>query len=250
MNPKLTYATQGLSQDCTRVVPGTETPEQPVESADLLGKLQNFAAIPAIDFLDETTNFSLKGRGQEFLVRNESGQLYLVQAPAATHSPVARSPAEIVQFLDDEFSRHQTSEPEPVMVSKGGLRGKLGSLRVLVGLIAGWAVIAYFTFKEAGPEGVVIVEDAARAANFSQQLEGRYGAESPAGASVFEVRTGRVKVYLTSEEGVDREPIMDKAYVIGQREGAVVMVVENGAVLALNETGALVFEDEVYPRLP
>ena len=43
---------------------------------------------------------------------------------------------------------------------------------------------------------------------------------------------------------------MDKAYVIGQREGAVVMVVENGAVLALNETGALVFEDEVYPRLP
>ena len=96
---KISYSTSELSDDCGQVVIGGKTEAQEVESGELLAKLQAFAAIPAVDLVDAAPTISLMGKGSEFLVRNEGGQLFLVEAPTATNSPVQKSPAEIVQFL-------------------------------------------------------------------------------------------------------------------------------------------------------
>ena len=250
MKTDLNYSTRGLNEAGNQIEPGANTPEKPVASAALLEILKNFAGIPSVDLVDVDASISLKAKGQEFIVSNESGQLYMVQAPAATNSAVARSAEEIVQFLDDEFTPAQAEEKEEVVITTGKTRDNLGSPKMLVGLLAVWAVIAYFTLAPDELEGVEIIDDSARQESFAQRIEGRYGVEDPPGEAVFVVQDGRVKVYLTSEEGVDTEPALDEAFSFGQRDGDVVLVIANGAILSLDATGALVFEDEVYPRIP
>jgi len=250
MTSKLTYSSRGLNEDCTKVVPGATTADHPVESADLRGRLRNFAAIPAVEFVGQDARISLTGKGQEFVASNEGGQLFLVQAPAAKNSAVPRSPDEIVQLLDDEFSPASPEVEEEVVITTGKARDKFGSPKLLMGLVAVWAVIAFFVLAPEGPEGVTLVDDSAREANFAQQVEGRYGDAGPEGEGVFVVQDGRLRVFLTSADGVDVEPSLDEAFAFGHRDGELVLVVENGAILSRDETGALTFEDEVYPRLP
>ena len=249
--PKLTYSTRNLNDDCSEVAAGTSIAERAVESAELLEKLRSFAAIPAVDFIEVDASLSLKGKGVEFLVTNEGGQLFMVQAPAVKNSPVQRSPEEIVQFLDDEFSPSSAApEEEELVLRPNSTRDKVGSPKMLIGLVAIWAIIAYVTLAPEGIENVTMVDDAAREANFAQQIEGRYGNAEPGGVAVFVVKNGRFQVFLNSADGLDTEPSLDQAYSFGHRDGELVLVVENGAVLSRNAVGALVFEDEVYPRIP
>mgnify|MGYP003675090333 CR=1 FL=1 len=248
---KITYSTRNLSEDCDMIVPGTNSPERTIESAGLLEKLQRFSEIPAVNFVDESASMSLKGKGVEFVVTNEGGQLYMVEAPTATNSPVLRSPAEIVQFLDDEFSPPVVpTTMDDVVIRPPSMRDKLGSPKLLFGLVAVWAVIFYFVTRAEGPEGVSMIKDGARAADYAAQFQGRYGALSPAGSTVVVFEDGRVKVYLTTEAGVEDAPIMDQSASFGERNGKVVLVVENGAVLDRDLSGSLVFDEEVYPRIP
>ena len=248
---KITYSTRNLSEDCGMIVPGTSSPEQMIESADLLGKLRRFGAIPAVDFVDESASLSLRGKGLEFVVNNEGGQLYMVQAPTATNSPVLRSPEEIVKFLDDEFSPPAApTAMDDVVIRPPSMRDKLGSPKLLFGLVAVWAVVFYFVTESESPEGVSMIKDGARASDYAAQFQGRYGALSPAGSTVVVVEDGRVQVYLTTEAGMEGDPIMDQRASFGERNGKVVLVVENGAVLDRDLSGALVFDEEVYPRIP
>lgn len=248
---KLTYSARNLSDDCSEITAGSNSPERTIESEELLGKLRNFASIPTVDFIDVDANLSLKGNGLEFLVTNENGQLFMVQAPAMKNSPVQRTPEEIVQFLDDEFSPPSAeAEEEEMVLRPNSTRDKVGSPKVLIGLVVIWAVIAYVTLAPEGIENVTMVDDAAREANFAQQIEGRYGNEGPDGMAVFVVKNGRFQVFLKGADGLDAEPSLDQSYRFGYRDDELVLVVENGAILSRDAAGSLLFEDEVYPRMP
>ncbi len=60
----------------------------------------------------------------------------------------------------------------------------------------------------------------------------------------------RFKMFDVTEDGVESEPFVDEIFTVGQRGGAAVIVLADGVVLSQNATGDLVYEDEVYPRLP
>ncbi|MBT5903633.1 MAG: hypothetical protein HOH58_16150 [Opitutaceae bacterium] len=249
--PKISYQANGLSEDSSAVAADQTHAAIPVASAELLARLQAFAAVPAVDLLDvkATVVLQVEGGG-EFTVRNEAGQLFMIESPASENTPLMRSPEEIVQFLDDEFSPEEVEEIEEVVVETSKARTVLNSPILLIALVVVFGVLAYSTFKPEAPEGVSFVDDSARQLSFSQQFEGRYGAVVEDGDLLYVIEGDRFKIFEVLEDGLESEPFVDETYTIGQRDGAAVIVLENGAIMGHNSSGGLVFEDEVYPRLP
>lgn len=246
----LSYSTQGLSADCSAVADGAHTDATPIETAALLERLQAFAAIPSVDLIDvqPTVTITVQGGG-EFIVRNETGSLYLTQVPTAEHSAMQKSAEEIVQFLDDTFTPAAAEEVEEVVVTTSKGRSLANSPALLAGLLVVWAVIAFFVLREPGPEGVSIITDPARIDSLADQIDGRYGADQEDGDTVYVVQNGRFRIFEVTDTGVDAEPFDDVAFAFGQQGGQVVLVLENGAVIGRGPEGGLVFEDETYPAL-
>ena len=172
----------------------------------------------------------------------------MVQAPAASNSPVPRSPEEIVTFLDEEFTPEAVEEVEQVVVKTSKTRTVLNSPVLLIALLAVLAGSLYFNLRELGPEGVVFERDASRAAAMAEQFHGRYGSMEE-GATLYVVENGRFKVFGIDEAGEEPVSIMDEAIALGSRDGVEVFVTESGMLLSQNATGDLVFEDETYPRI-
>ena len=249
--PNISYQANGLSEDCSTVAEDlTHEPVQ-VTAADLLVRLQAFAAVPAVDLLDvqATVVLNVEGGG-EFTVRNEAGQLFMIQSPASENTPLMRSPEEIVQFLDDEFTPEEVAEIAEVVVETSKARSVLNSPILLVVLVAVLLVLLFITLKPEAPEGVNFVNDVALQASYTQEFEGRYGAVAEDGALLYVIEGDRFKMFDVTADGVDSEPFVDEVFTFGQRAGAAVIVLADGVVMSHNSTGDLVYEDEVYPRLP
>lgn len=248
---KISYQVNNLSEDCVEVAADQTHPETPIASADLLVRLRSFLAVPAVDLIDAKATVVLKVEaGGEFTVRNEAGQLFLIQSPASENTPLIRSPEEIVQFLDDEFTPEEIDDTEEVVVTTSKARTILNSPILLVVLVVVFAFLLIRAIQPEAPEGVSMVNDSSRVATFTEQFAGRYGAIEADGDVLYVVEADRFKVFEVTDEGIDPEPFMDEGISFGQRDGSVVLVLDNGVVLVRNETGDLVFDDEVYPRLP
>ena len=248
---KISYQANNLSEDCGQVAADQSHPETPITSVDLLVRLRSFAAIPAIDLLDTKATVVLKVAGNgEFTVRNEAGQLFMIQSPASENSQLMRSPEEIVQFLDDEFSPEDVVEAEVVVVTTSKARTILNSPILLVALALVFAFLFFRAIQPEGPEGVTLVSDSKRVATFTEQFAGRYGAVEEDGDVLYVIEANRFKVFEVTDEGLDPEPFMDEVISFGQRDGSVVLVLGNGVVLERSATGDLVFGYETYPRLP
>ncbi len=248
---EISYQANNLSEDCGQIAADQSHPETPIISADLLVRLRSFEAVPTIDLLDAkaTTVLKIEGNG-EFTVRNEAGQLFMIQSPASENSQLMRSPEEIVQFLDDEFSPEDVVETEKVVVRTSKARAILNSPILLVTLALVFDFLLFRAIQPEGPEGVTLVSDSARVATFTEQFAGRYGAVEEDGDVLYLIEADRFKVFEVTDEGLDPEPFMDEAILFGQRDGLVVLVLGNGAVIERSATGDLVFGDETYPRLP
>ncbi|GAB5559170.1 MAG: hypothetical protein SynsKO_08170 [Synoicihabitans sp.] len=248
--PIISYTTTDLSADCSQVQTDVSTEETSISSADLLERLRAFGNIPAVDLIDSRPSIQLKieGRGS-FVINNEAGQLFMVESPASENSPVMRTPEEIVQFLDDEFTPADVEEVEEVVVETSKARSILNSPILLVVLVAVFGASLYFSLQPEPPEGVTMITDSSRVAGFEAEFAGRYGYNEP-GDTIYVVEDGRFKVFEVTEDGYDPDALLDEEISFGQRGGEVVMVVSNGAVLSRDQVGALVFEDEIYPRLP
>lgn len=246
----LSYSTQGLADDCTAVAEGAHTDVAPIETSALLEKLEAFAAIPSVELIDAqpTLTIALDGGG-EFIVRNESGSLFMTQVPTAEHSAMQKSPAEIVQFLDETFTPAEVEEEEEVVIKTSKGRSFANSPGLLAGLLGVWAIVAFFVLREPGPEGVSIISDTARIESISAQIEGRYGFEAEDGDTVYVVQDGRFQLFEVTDDGIESEPFDDVAFQYGQLGGQPVIVLENGAIVGRSPEGDLVFEDEVYPAL-
>jgi len=248
--PDLSFSTQGLAEGCTAVADGTQTETASIETAALLKILRSFASIPAVDLIDAqpTITIAVAGGG-EFIVRNESGTLYLTQVPTAENSAMPKTPEEIVEFLDATFTPAEAEEAEEIVVKTSKGRSVANSPALLGGLLGVWAIVAFFVLREPGPEGVTLVTDSSRVESFADQMEGRYGSEEAEGDTVYVVEDGRFKIFNVTEAGVAIEPFDEVSFDFGQRDGKPVLVLENGAVLGRSAEGDLVFEDETYPRL-
>lgn len=183
-------------------------------------------------------------------MRNEVGPLFMIQSPASKNSQLMRSPEEIVQFLDDEFSPEDVVETEKVVVTTSKARTILNSPNLLVALALVFAFLLFRAIQPEDPEGVNLVSDSERVATFTEQFAGRYGALEEDGDVLYVIEADRFKVYEVTDEGFDPDPFRDEAFSFGQSDGSVVLVLGNGAVLDRSATGDLVFGDETYPRLP
>lgn len=246
----ITVHTQGLSEDGSRVVSGARQEAVTLTATELLAKLTAFAGIPAVDLIDTKPIITVRAEtGGEFTIFNEGGTLFLVESPASEHSPMEKSPSEIVQFLDETFRPPVAEEKAVVVVRTSKIRTLFNSPVLLIGLLVVWAGVAYFTLREPGPEGVTLVNDAGRIAGFAELMQGRYGNDQPEGGALYVVEADRFKVFDVTAEGVDAEPVFDVAYTFGQRDGKTVLVLETGAVIGQTVTGDLVFGDETYPKL-
>jgi hypothetical protein len=249
--PSISYQANGLNEDCSAVAADQTHEAVQVTSADLLVRLQAFTAEPAVDLLDAeaTVVINVEG-GAEFTVRNEAGQLFMIQSPASENTQLMLSPEEIVQFLDDEFTPEEVAEIEEVVVETSKARSLLNSPILLVVLLVMLAGLLFITLKPEAPEGVNFVNDVALQASYTQQYEGRYGAVAEDGDLLYVIEGDRFKMFDVTEDGVESEPFVDEIFTVGQRGGAAVIVLADGVVLSQNATGDLVYEDEVYPRLP
>ena len=201
-------------------------------------RLQAFTAVPAVDLLDAeaTVVINVEG-GAEFTVRNEAGQLFMIQSPASENTQLMRSPEEVAEI-------------EEVVVETSKARALLNSPILLVVLLVVLAGLLFITLKPEAPEGVNFVNDVALQASYTQQYEGRYGAVAEDGDLLYVIEGDRFKIFDVTEDGVESEPFVDEIFTVGQRGGAAVIVLADGVVLSQNATGDLVYEDEVYPRLP
>ena len=246
----LTFQSRGLRENCGQVDSNALTERAPVAAGDLLTRLRAFAAIPAIDLIDAkpTITVGVTGGG-EFTISNESGTLFMIESPASEHSTMQKTPEEIVQFLDETFQPAAVEEAEQVVVKTSKTRSILNSPWLLIVLLAVWAGIAYQTLRDPGPEGVTMISDPDRTAMFANQMQGRYGSDVADGDTVYVVEGDRFRVFDVTEAGVDPEAIFDVAFELGQRAGAVVLVLETGVVISRTDAGDLVFGDETYPRL-
>lgn len=249
--PNISYQANGLSEDCSAVAADETHAAVAVTAADLLARLRAFAAVPAVDLLDVKATVVLKVEGGgEFTVRNEAGQLFMIQSPASEHTPLMRSPEEIVQFLDDEFTPEEVAEIEEVVVQESKARSVLNSPILLVVLVAVLGGLLFIRLKPEAPAGVSFVNDVALQASYTQQYEGRYGAVAEEGDLLYVIEGDRFKMFDVTEDGVESEPFVDETFTFGQRGGDPVIVLADGVVMSHNSTGDLVYEDEVYPRLP
>ena len=249
--PTITYQTQGLSEDCDQIEAGARRADASINAADLLTKLQAFAAIPAVDLIEAKPTINVRaGSGAYFQISNESGSLFMIETPTSENSPMQKSPEEIVAFLDDNFNPPQIDEAPIVVVRSSKTRTVLNSPWLLLVLLGVWAGVAYTTLRDPGPEGVTPIANPDRIATFAAEMQGRYGSEKSAdGDSLYVVEADRFKVFDVTEEGVDPDPIYDVGYEFGQQAGGVVLLLETGAVLGRTDGGDLVFGDETYPRL-
>ena len=249
--PTITYQTQGLSEACDQIEAGAQQADASISADDLLTKLQAFAAIPAVDLIEAKPTINVRaGRGASFQISNESGALFMIETPTSENSPMQKSPEEIVAFLDENFNPPEIDETPTVVVRSSKTRTVLNSPWLLLALFGLWAVVAYTTLRDPGPEGVTPIANPDRIATFAAEMQGRYGSENAAdGDSLYLVEADRFKVFDVTEEGVDPEPIYDVGYEFGQRAGGVVLLLETGVVIGRTDSGDLAFEDETYPRL-
>ncbi len=252
----LTLATLNLSANGARVTPGDDTVATEVTQAAALDALKAFAGVPAVEFVEVDARIYLTGPRGKFAVQNIRGRLFVTRMPESTNTPVERTPEEIITLLSAAETTAASTVAAAAAEEKAEIEAAaeeisqgppewakfiwvIAVLAVAVGL---WAF--YSSSQSKAPKGVQIIGDVTRYGSLHAEYDGRYG--EPA-ATVLVLDQG----HLTSEKanaGAGGKAL-DFTYVYGERDGKIVLVLDNGTLIEPQPDKSIMFRGAEYRRL-
>jgi hypothetical protein len=253
----LELSTLNLSPDGGRILPGERGRAIDVSIDDALAALRSFAQVSAMALIDVEAKIYLAGPRGKIAVQNVGGRLFAAAVPEAINPATETTPEQTVARLvgedvpgfspESEIAAQREAEALAAVERRaGGWRAALSSPWALAILMPIVAAMAYFSFGPTVADGIEIVRDPGRIANLHATFNGRYG---DPGATVLELNSGKLAGKRKASAGRAEETIFERSYRFGLRGDAVVLVVDNGAILDAQPDRSLVFLSSTYPRL-
>lgn len=250
---RILLSTRDLSDDARAVVPEAAPPPRPVAEEEALNALRAFAAVPAVDLAGVEARVFLTGPAAQVSVRNNQGKLFASLVPETTNPAVECPPEQVLAWVTQRpVTADAAMAEQPALGARPMRRWRAwsNSPGILAALLAIAAAVGYLNFADEKAEGVDFISDQARISSLQARLAGRYAAEQAPGQTVLTVEGGMLRG-ATLAEGGGEDPLFASGFRLGQRaaDGALVLVLSNGAVLEAAADGSLRFGDAIYPRL-
>lgn len=253
----LTLSTRHLSADGARVTPDGNVPGVEVTPTAALAALKAFAHVPGIELVDVDAKIILAGPRGKFGVQNINGKLFATKMLGGVNTAVEQTPEGVIQLLVEADPNAASTIAAAAAAEEAELIAAVESMPAgprawmnsgwLIGVAAvAAAAVAYFTFTSDTPEGVAIIHDSARIASLHADYDGRYG--DPA-ATVMVLNHGVLTGQQPGAVAGTEEKIFEMHYRFGLRDGQVVLIVDNGALLEPQPDKSLDFATCRYARL-
>ncbi len=247
----LQIATQELSLDGKTVEPQGGQARTPVSEEAALAALQAFAAIPAIDLVSVEARIFLIGPGVHISVRNNGGKLYASLLPESTNHPTESSPEHALAWAarhagDAGAATVEVADPSLLRV---GRKRFWQSGWMLAALLPIAAIVAYLNFASADSTDLKFVYDPVRLATLQDLVKGEYAFQNGAERILLKIDGSTLGLTIAGANGSDAA-LLTSACRLGHRttNGKMVVVLSNGAVFDVDESGTLHFGDETYAR--
>lgn len=250
----LTFSSQNLSPDCSKVEPGGNVPASSISPNVALARLQAFLRISPVDLVDSDAAIILAVRDIQLIIQNENGRLCAARMPKIMHAAVEQTPEEIIAFVTEGRPGLNLApeEAETLLlpsVQPPKWRVWAGSPWTVAVLAVVAVIMAYFSFSSEIPAGVEMISDPVKIASLHGVYNGKYGETGTAGTTVLQLDDGRFQVFPVVGKNPAPDAVMDLSYRYGLSNEQVVVVVANGAVLVPGKDGSLKYNDSVYPRI-
>ncbi len=253
----ITLSTYHLSADGVSASADENAPKRDVTPETALAALRAFAAMPALQLVGIDAKLYLSSPEEKIAVQNTRGKLLVAVMPelfntwqeCTPEAALARLVGADAPLAGAQLPGQAAKPWSPGQRRPVRLRRLLGSGWVLGSLAVIALAVAWLSFSPDTPDGVTLIRDSAKISQLHVQFNGRYGAEEQPGQMMLELGNGKYRSLQAGPAGAAASVLIEADYQFGLRDGHVVLVLANGAILEPQPDGGLKFLNSVYPRL-
>lgn len=192
--------------------------------------------------------------GEKLPIRNVNGSLVVQVLPTAHHDPAEHTPDAIIQRLSEVPPHAITASPAEASLLMSEAPPSVAKRRrwrespwLLAAVLVLATIVAYGLCRRTLPEGTALIRDARQLTTLPARLKGQYGALGSPGAEVVVLERGRITLHAAGAAGPTGEPLMDRTYRLAERDGQVIILVDNGAVFERDPARGAAFRRGALP---
>lgn len=225
-----------------------------VDAASLVAALEAFREIDAIQNLDAEPHLLITGRNGKFIVRTNSGQLFLSEARDSSRGSTALTAQEIIEQIDRSTTNPAVEPEAPTLSAPRRRRISTGiSVSILCAglLLNGYTLYSAFYIDDVNRQPpVVLISDAADASRQLDAISGAFATGAEAGDRALAIGTNGTVTFEVY--GPKNQIVRSDCDVVqvGRRDQMICLVTKaSGQIEVLNRDTVRYYGD-TYRRLP